>query len=863
VLDNNNCRFDTIIFVFEPVNIQITGFTKQDITCNGNVDGEIHVTATGGMLIKYQLLDGSNALLRENKTVSDFLNLVAGSYKVVAADSINSCIKSDTTVVIQITEPDVLQITQIDTSNYICFGSSNGFIRFHTVTGGTRPYQYSINNGSTWQFADSSFTGLSAITYNLIVRDTNKCLATFPAVTLKQANQITIDNVVVTPTNCNNDPIGKIQIFASGGNSMLTFSRDGITYQADSTFSGLTSGTYTIYVRDTLTKCVVNTTATVTVSGSGMSPISVITTDPLCYGNYEGIIIVTSPVGVQYSLNGGTFQSDNQFLGLAAGTYTVRAKDANGCIESMATTLKALPISVKADVTPQRGSVGGSIRITQVTNINPAGDAVRFSIDGGSTWHTTDSTFTGLNAGTYTITVNSITNNCRKDTSFTVGIVRSLSATVSADYSLNKCYGDRNGVIDIEVTEPSPAMPIRYIITGPVSKDTSINGKSLLLSNLPTGNYAITLTDNLGTPFQDAVWIGPSKLILTPSVYNPICNAGANGIGSIDLTVSGGTPPYSYVWSNKATSQTLFNLPVGHYAVTVTDNNQCTDSAARDIHSTYNVTANAGRDTTICPNIPYELQGSGTSPDVPNDAVHYVWYGGYNRIDTISYNSKPVITLPPIANRDSSVKIYLLETYIMIYPYTCQNFDTVKITVAPVHGLAIGAHELTGFIIQDTVKIGIDVPLQLEAVPDSFVSYTWNPKDYMDNPVSHTPTVTFPDYGNFSEYSVYSVTGITREGCIENSRITIDVGRIVVPTGFTPNGDGKHDKWIIDNAELYPNIVVEVFNRWGEKVFESKGYNKDIAFDGKRNGRNLPSGTYYYIITINNNISKGTVTIVR
>ena len=320
------------------------------------------------------------------------------------------------------------------------------------------------------------------------------------------------------------------------------------------------------------------------------------------------------------------------------------------------------------------------------------------------------------------------------------------------------------------------------------------------------------------------------------------------------MTTNGGILPYNWIWSNKAITEDLLNIPLGLYSVSVTDKNKCKASASFDVQAQYWVTANAGNDSTVCPYTQFQLNGRGKSSD--GGILIYNWVDLLTN-STVALSEKPVMYLPPIANRDSSTHTYILSVYNQM---SCFATDTVKIKVAPVHGLKIGAHLPYEFAIRDTVSVGYMLPLQLEALPDSFVKYTWSPAVYIDDTSSRTPTVTLP------EWALYTVRAITREGCAETSYIGIDVaGRIIVPTGFTPNGDDKNEFWEIDNAEYYPNIVVQVFNRWGEKVYESKGYNNDdIKFDGKRNGRNLPSGTYYYIITIDKKIeSKGPVTIIR
>jgi gliding motility-associated-like protein len=80
---------------------------------------------------------------------------------------------------------------------------------------------------------------------------------------------------------------------------------------------------------------------------------------------------------------------------------------------------------------------------------------------------------------------------------------------------------------------------------------------------------------------------------------------------------------------------------------------------------------------------------------------------------------------------------------------------------------------------------------------------------------------------------------------------------------FTPNGDGINDTWKIKYLETYPGNTVNIYNRYGEKVYSSVGYG--VPWDGTRNGTNLPAGTYYYIIDPKNSrgVVSGSVTIIR
>jgi gliding motility-associated-like protein len=142
----------------------------------------------------------------------------------------------------------------------------------------------------------------------------------------------------------------------------------------------------------------------------------------------------------------------------------------------------------------------------------------------------------------------------------------------------------------------------------------------------------------------------------------------------------------------------------------------------------------------------------------------------------------------------------------------------------------------------------------------SGVSYAWTPATALDNPVSPNPVST--PAGTVT----YTVKVTTPQGCSVSDSVLITVlPGIQIPDGITPNGDGKNDEWIISGIQLFPDCQVEVFNRWGESLFQSHGY-KD-RWNGTYKGKPLPVGTYYYVIDLKDplypNAFTGPLTIVR
>jgi gliding motility-associated-like protein len=137
-------------------------------------------------------------------------------------------------------------------------------------------------------------------------------------------------------------------------------------------------------------------------------------------------------------------------------------------------------------------------------------------------------------------------------------------------------------------------------------------------------------------------------------------------------------------------------------------------------------------------------------------------------------------------------------------------------------------------------------------------TYQWSPSAGLSGDKISSPVVTISDDTKFT------VTVTSDKGCSATAQTTVHVLKVpVVPNAFTPNNDGINDTWDIKYLNAYPNAVVEIFSRYGNKVFTSYGYN--TPWDGRFNGADLPVGTYYYIISPNSGRKPvtGSLTIIR
>jgi gliding motility-associated-like protein len=122
-------------------------------------------------------------------------------------------------------------------------------------------------------------------------------------------------------------------------------------------------------------------------------------------------------------------------------------------------------------------------------------------------------------------------------------------------------------------------------------------------------------------------------------------------------------------------------------------------------------------------------------------------------------------------------------------------------------------------------------------------TYSWNPTNTLSAPSSATPTAS-P-----TVTTTYTLTG-SRDGCTSTDNVTIFISQpITAPNAFTPNGDGINDFWEISGINRFPNAIVEVYSRWGQRLFSSVGY--ATPWNGTHNGDYIPEGTYYWVIQLN------------
>ncbi|HHH52405.1 MAG TPA: hypothetical protein ENK91_01995, partial [Bacteroidetes bacterium] len=317
---------------------------------------------------------------------------------------------------------------------------------------------------------------------------------------------------------------------------------------------------------------------------------------PTCYGECTGQITITAGGGTEpYYYDWGDGQTeDNSQSGLCEGTYSITVSDDAGCstvVENEVTENPELTVTINVSQDIQcNGDCDGSLTANASGGTSP----YSYAWEGGEA---ITQTISNLCAGTFTVTATD-----------------DIGCTATAEYTLTEpdelvlsethinvsCNGYSDGSIDLTVTGGAIG---EFAYSYQWSNDETTED----IYDLAAGTYSVTVTDNNGCEKYLSVEITqPDELVLSETHINVTCNG--DNDGSIDLTVIGGTPDYSYSWSNGETTEDIYNLAPDTYTVTVTDDNDCTATLSVTItepdainltESHNNVTCNGDNDGSI------------------------------------------------------------------------------------------------------------------------------------------------------------------------------------------------------------------------------------------------------------------------
>lgn len=809
ITDDSGCSADATYTVSEnaPIAVSLDILSPDCGIANGSIQANISGGVVAGNYFIQWTDQAGNVL--SGMPVAD--NLPVGIYGLEIADD-NGC-SYDTTVVLS--NPDA-DISATMTDN-LCATDSTGTINL-TISGVEEPYTVSWSGPNGYIGTTSALTGLVTGEYFYTVTGNNSCVFT-GMVEINSPDPLQISAVI--QHTCYGMENGSIEVTVTGGTPEYTLQwqgPDGYT-SSDTAINSLPPGLYTLNLSD-INGC--SLADTIEIIENPELFLQADATNVLCNGDATGSFNVTISGGVPpYAVNWsgpGDYQSTEPSIeNLVAGTYYLTVTDYSGCVRDTVLNLTQ-PDEIAVDQTAISAGCTAEDSPGYI-QIVISGGAPDYSVawTGPAGFTSTALELLNLDAGIYTYQITDM-NGCSLTDSIEIFDVDPLVIALSG--TPPHCNGDSDG--EINTTVSGGLEPYQYAWSGPdgfVWDGADPQG-------LTAGQYTLIVHDSAGCfTAENIVLSQPDPLVV--DVSNSIdasCNTSLDG--AVETIVTGGTPPYEYDWTGPngftASEANLGDLAAGTYFLSVTDGNGCISDAELIIGFVLEVSADAGEDLSICTSaLPAIISGSSINADI------FLW----TDLSGDSLSTDSVMNFSNVPG-----------TYTLIFTAgngICQSSDTLALIILPNPEVDAGADQ----------EVFAESVFTLGGNPTSpiAVSYFWSPAAGVNfNPNSANPVASI------TETTTFEVKVTDANGCIGRDTVLITViPEINASSGFTPNGDGLNDTWIIDNLELFPDNNVQIFDRWGVILYSQKGYNSGNAWDGTYNGKPLPVGTYYYTIELN------------
>ena len=579
-------------------NITCTPAVISEIYCNGNNTGSAWANPSGGTLPYMYLWSPGGAI---TDTVS---GLSAGIYTVRVND-VNGCYNSS---IVTITQPAALTdtIAIIASNECVCKKTLIAF-----PSGGTPPYTYLWSNSIT---TDTNLNVTGGLTYSVTITDSNGCT---------YIDSVTVPNlsIIVTTSQTNVLCYGE----SNGSASVVSPSGSGFYYtwapggQTTAGISGLSAGSYTVTVVDSIPSCKV--AQMVTITQPPMLTVGVsLNSEVQCFGEDDGSASANPGGGIPaYTYHWSDGETNATATALPAGLATVIVTDANGCTASGSVTITQPPPLITSSNTNQG-----------------CGPLVEFQINasGGTPPYTYDWPVGFGNPGNYIqftmtcplylyspfgVTVYDA-NGC---SSLVLMYFNTYLQIASVTQTNVTCYGGNNGSITVGLCGSGL---LQYTIT-PGGTYSSYN-QPYTYTNLTAGTYTISVENQLycNTGPYVVTITQPPAIVVTTTVTGASCTSG----GTATASASNGVLPYTYLWSNSQTTASISGLSMGTYTLNVTDNNGCTGSSSAMITQppAISILTNTLPDNGSCNGSAWAIVSGGTVP------YSYLWTGGLTT-DTI------------------------------------------------------------------------------------------------------------------------------------------------------------------------------------------------------------------------------------
>lgn len=521
----------------------------------------------------------------------------------------------------------------------------------------------------------------------------------------------------------------------------------------------------------------------------------------LCYGDCFGSASVSANGIPPYSYSWSNGGDTDEISELCADTYTVTVEDNLGCTTE--TTVNVIePPDLIADFinvsVPECDGVGyGSATVEAQGGTYP----YYYDWEFGGTMQTNNNCLVGDNV----VTVTDV-NGCEEIISIYMPPPGTLISEI-IDYDLIRCYGECTGSITVSAELGTP----------PYSYTWSNGGNSENIESLCAGPYTVTILDSDNCVSHQFMNIyEPDTLIANAVINNEILCYGE--LGDIGLQTSGGTQPYTYIWSDGSDENQLLEIEAGTYLVTVVDANECVDYSYVELVQPPELLMDTSIQNMLCNNvcngrISVNVEG-GTPP------YYYDWSSGsqQNFTDELCEGDYEIVL------KDAN-DCELTENFTIINEGYVPDLD------ATASSYEVFAGEEVALLAQSSLT----------------GSYRWNNGDYLNDNEIPNPVAILEDS------TLFEVVFRDANNCKALDTVYIRVKEVVcgdpylyVPNAFTPNSDGSNDRF----KPYYPlslvtDVYFAVFDRWGNIIYETTDLDSP-GWDGTYMGEKLATDVYVF-----------------
>uniref|UniRef100_UPI003F6AD33D PKD domain-containing protein n=1 Tax=Polaribacter sp. TaxID=1920175 RepID=UPI003F6AD33D len=781
--------------------------------------------APGGSIL------GASANVNPQNLISQTLENTSTSAVVVTytiTPATTKCIGSP--FVLEVTVNPNISSNAIVT-NLSCFEANDGAIST-SIEGGIpfstgEPYLITWSGPNGYSSTDSTISNLSAGLYTLRIEDSTGFFIT-EEWNITQPVLLSISSDLEKDISCFQGNDGAIEVTISGGTppyayNWSTTNGNGIVPNVKNQ-NTLTAGNYTLEIIDN-NNCSVSSSFQLT-EPEGLKIEPTFTRDVLCFGEATGVIEINVTGGTKIEVSPGIFDYQYNWSGpngftssskninnLTAGTYTVAVTDNQGCTTSNSININQSPEVIinysKVDVTCY-GEADGAIDVTV------SGGAAPYQIS----WSNLANGFSqsNLTAGTYTATITDA-NNCVKQLPI---VIEQPLFFIDPVVTPITCNGENDGSVDLNLTGGIAPFSVTW------SDDATAGVQR---NNLSPGTYTVTIIDsdiNQCPITETFTFTNPPAIAVTSTVIDAIdCNI--ENSGSIDLEVSGGTAPYTFLWSNNEITEDLNDIPQGDYSVVITDINGCSIERQFNIFRQTPVEINfiesfiTNCETkTVTKKIEAQVSG-GFLPHTLN------WSSG-----TITGSNNEVMT----TNQEGSYVLTVTDNN------GCDFTKSILINNIP----RIGSQDFRfdAFALTTYDLLSINDPIQFTNLSTGNINnISWDFGDDSPTIKEENPVHTYDSVGNYTVI----LTIEYESGCIytieRNVQITIGY-TLINPTAFTPNGDG-YNETIRPNFKGFKEIEMTIYNSWGVLIYSEKGTELK-GWDGTLKDTTVENGNYVMVV---------------